>query len=153
MALVGFVGLSLLVAAADASASAARVSGWYLSLRAPPFAPAVALLQPVSLILHLMLGIAAWRVWRRGSPALMRAALKWWGWLLLFDAGWSPTFFGLHCPDIALIIIAPLLALTGITLRGFDRIDRAAAALMLPYALWMCYAGYLVAGFSWLNPN
>src|SRR5579863_1891693 len=103
MALVGFVGLSVLVAAADASTSAARISGWYLSLRAPPFAPPVAMLQPVSLILHFLLGIAAWRVWRRGSPALMRTALKGWGWLLLFDAAWSPTFFGLHRPGIALI--------------------------------------------------
>jgi translocator protein len=153
MALVGFVGLSVLVAAADASTSAARISGWYLSLRAPPFTPPVAMLQPVSLALHLVLGIAAWRVWRRGSPSPMRMALKGWGWLLLFDAAWSPTFFGLHRPALALTVLAPLLVLTGITLRGFGRIDRAAAALMLPYALWMCYAGYLVAGFVWLNPN
>jgi tryptophan-rich sensory protein len=100
-----------------------------------------------------MLGLAAWRMWRCGGPALMRAALKWWGWLLLFDAAWSPIFFGLHRPDLALIVITPLLGLIGVTIRGFRRVDRTAAALMFPYALWMCYAGYLLAGFVWLNPG
>jgi len=153
MALVGFVGLSLLVAAADASVSAARVSAWYLSLPAPPLAPPVVIIQPLSILLHLMLGVSAWRVWRRGSPVAVRTTLRWWGWLLLFDALWPPTFFGLHRPDVALVLIAPLLLLVAAALRGFRRIDRVAAALMFPYALWMCYAAYLVAGFVWLNPN
>jgi tryptophan-rich sensory protein len=147
MALVGFVGLGLLVAAADASVRLSGASTWYLSLAAPPGTPPIALVQPASLGLHLMLGIAAWLIWRRSSPPVMRAALKWWGWLLLFDAAWSPTFFGLHRPGLALAVIVPLLVLIGITARGFGRIDRVAAVLMLPYALWMCYAGYLVAGF------
>jgi tryptophan-rich sensory protein len=153
VALVGFVGLSLLVAAADASANAARVSAWYLSMPAPPLAPPAAAIQPVSLILHLMLGIAAWLVWRRGSLLAVRAVLKWWGWLLLFDAAWSPVFFGLHRPDLALVVMVPLLVLVGITAYGFGRLERAAGALMLPYAIWMCYASYLIAGFFWLNPN
>lgn len=153
MALVGFVGLCLLVAAADASVRTAGASAWYLSLTAPPGTPAIVLVQPLSLGLHLMLGIAAWLVWRRGSRPAMRAALKWWGWLLLFDAAWSPTFFGLQRPGLALVVIVPLLVLIGITMRDFARIDRAAVTLMLPYALWMCYAGCLVAGFVWLNPG
>jgi translocator protein len=141
------------VAAADASATTTRVSAWYLSIPPPPFAPPVALMQPVWVMLHLMLGIAAWLVWRRGSLTPVRAALKWWGWLLLFDAAWSPVFFGLHRPDLALIVMVPLLALTGISAYGFGRIDRTAALLMFPYAIWMCYAAYLIAGFFWLNPN
>jgi translocator protein len=153
MALVGFVGLCLLAAAADASVRAAGASAWYLSLAAPRGAPPMVLTQPVSLGLHLMLGIAAWLIWRRGSSSAMRTALKWWGWLLLFDAAWSPTFSGLHRPGLALAVILPLLMLIGITVRSFARIDRVAAALMLPYALWMCYAGYLVAGFFRLNPG
>jgi tryptophan-rich sensory protein len=45
------------------------------------------------------------------------------------------------------------MVLIGITVRGFVLIDRTTATLMLPYALWMCYTGYLVAGFLWLNPR
>ena len=141
------------MAAADASASAARVSGWYLSIPAPPFAAPAALMQPVSVMLHLMLGIAAWLIFRRGSLTPVRAVLKWWGWLLLFDAAWSPVFFGLHRPDLALIIMVPLLPLTGISAYDFARIDRTAALLMFPYAIWMCYSAYLIAGFFWLDPN
>jgi tryptophan-rich sensory protein len=153
MALVGFVGLCLLVAAADASVRAGGTSSWYLSLASPPGTLSIVLVQPVSLGLHLMLGIAAWLVWRQGSPSVMRAALKSWGWLLLFHAAWSPAFFGLHQPGLALGVVAPLLMLIGITIRRFARSNRAAVVLMLPYALWICYAGYLVAGFLWLNPG
>jgi len=155
MALVGFVGLCLLVAAADASLTAAGVSAWHASLAAPPGTLPMPLFRAGSLIVHLVLGTAAWVIWRhagaQGTPK--RAALRLWGWQLLFDAGWPPIFFGLHRPDAALLVMAPLLALIGLTLRAFRRLDRAAALLMLPYALWMCYAGYLTAGFFWLNPG
>jgi tryptophan-rich sensory protein len=153
MALVGFVGLCLLAAAADASVRTAGASAWYLSLTAPPGSPPVVLMQPVSLGFHLLLGVAAWLVWRRGHLRTMRTALERWGWLLLFDAAWSPAFFGLHRPGLALGVIVPLLVLIGITFRAFVRVDRVATMLMLPYALWMCYAGYLVAGFVWLSPG
>ena len=157
MALVGFVGLCMLVAAADASVTAAGVSAWYVSLTPPPGTPSISVLRAGSLTVHLVLGTAAWFIWRQGhashGSAAKRAALRLWGWQLLFDAGWSPMLFGLHRPDAALLVMLPLLALIALTLRAFRRVDRAASLLMLPYALWMCYAGYLTVGFFWLNPG
>ena len=37
------------------------------------------------------------------------------------------------------------------TMRSFGRVDRAAAWLLLPYALWVAFAGYLNASVWWLN--
>jgi tryptophan-rich sensory protein len=155
MALVGFVGLALLVGAADGTLTAAAAGSWYLSLTPPPGTPPASLFRPVWGLLYLLIGTAAWLVWRQARPpgAGKRAALRLWGWQLLLNAGWTPAFFGLHSPGLALLVVVPLIGLIALTIRAFGRIQPQAAVLLLPYALWMCYAGYLNAGFFWLNPN
>ena len=157
MALVGFVGLALLVGAADGTLTAASAGAWYLSLARPPGTPPAAWFGPVWTALYLLIGTAAWLVWRPQRPPResvgKRAALRLWSWQLLFNAAWTPAFFGLHSPGLALIVILPLAGLIGLTIRAFARIDRRASVLLLPYALWTCYACYLNAGFFWLNPG
>ncbi len=37
------------------------------------------------------------------------------------------------------------------TLIAFARVEPVAALLLLPYLAWTGYAGYLAAGFWWLN--
>lgn len=147
MALVGFIGLALLVGVAGGAASSAGGRGWYLSLIRPPGTPPDWVFAPVWTALYVLMGIAAWRVWRRGA----RPALQLWGWQLALNAIWSPVFFRLHNPAAALAVILPLLALIGLTTRAFVRQERLAGALLLPYLGWVCYATYLNAGFWWLN--
>ncbi len=149
---MGFVGLCLLVGAADGAAIAGNVRGWYLSLTPPPGTPPNWAFAPVWTTLYVLIGTAAWLIWRR--PGLgQRRALVLWGWQLLLNAAWSPVFFGLHSPALALCVMLPLLMLIGLTLRQFAVLRPLAALLMLPYAAWMCYATYLNLGFLWLNPG
>jgi tryptophan-rich sensory protein len=80
-------------------------------------------------------------------------AMRLWGWQLLANALWTPAFFGLHSPALGLAVILVLLSLIGRTIAAFAWHDRVAAGLLVPYALWSCYATYLNAGFLWLNPG
>jgi benzodiazapine receptor len=159
MALVGFVGLALLVGAVDGTLTAAGARVWYVSLIRPPGTPPAAVFGPVWTLLYLLMGTSAWLVWRQragvGKLAGVgkRAALRLWGWQLLLNACWAPAFFRMHSPGVALLVIVPLFCLIGLTIRAFRSIHRPAAALLLPYAVWMCYAVYLNAGFFWLNPD
>ncbi len=68
------------------------------------------------------------------------AALRLWGWQLLVNAAWTPAFFGLHQPWLALAVLVLLLGLVGRTLLAFRNLHRGAALLMVPYALWSCCA-------------
>jgi len=149
-ALIGFIGLCLLVGVVDGGISAGSVRAWYLSLIAPPATPPSWLFAPVWTALHVMIGTAAWLVWREVGTAW---PLRLWGWQLLANALWSPAFFGLRSPPLALAVIAVLLVLIALTIRTFERIDRRAAWLMLPYGVWVTYAAYLNVGFWWLNPS
>lgn len=151
MALIGFIGLPLLVGAASGSLTAAAVRDWYPSLIAPVGKPPNWVFAPVWTTLYIAMGLAAWRVWRHAGALGQRHALQLWGWQLLVNAAWTPAFFALHSPGLGMMVIVPMLALIVFTARAFAPIDRAAAWLLLPYFLWTGYATYLNAGFWWLN--
>lgn len=128
--------------------TATSVHSWYLSLNRPPGTPPNWLFGPVWSVLYALMAVAAWRVWRR--PRYV-GALRMWGWQLLANALWAPAFFGLRQPGWALGVMAVLIVLVGLTTAAFSRRDRLAALMLLPYLAWLGYAGYLNAGFWWLN--
>jgi tryptophan-rich sensory protein len=147
LALIGFVGLCLLVDASNAAITAGS-GAWYASLTAPPGTPPSWLFAPVWTMLYVLMGLAAWLVWRKPGH---RRPLLLWGWQLLVNALWSPAFFGFHRPLLALGVVIVLVVLICLTTAAFARRRKIAALLMLPYLLWTCYATYLSAGFWWLN--
>jgi tryptophan-rich sensory protein len=149
LALVGFVGLSLLVGAVGGTVVAHSGHVWYASLTAPPGTPPTWLMGPVWAGLYLLMGLAGWLVWRRCGAA---RPLRLWGWQLAANALWTPAFFGLHSPPLAAAVIALLLVLIAVTIRAFRYVQPVAAWLMLPYMAWTTFATYLTIGFWWLNP-
>ena len=128
--------------------TARGVHSWYARLHAPPGTPPNWVFAPVWAALHVSIGTAAWLVWRRigaGRP------LRLWGWQLAANAMWAPCFFELHSPALAMGVMLVMLLLIVLTIRSFRRSNRVAAALMLPYGAWCCYAAYLNIGFLLLN--
>jgi tryptophan-rich sensory protein len=151
-ALIGFLGLCLLVGLSAAAVNAPAMQGWYLSLHRPPLTPPNWLFPVAWTTLYLMIGTSAWLIWWRGPQGRrQRAALQLWGWQLLINALWSPAFFGLRDPALGLVVILPLVVLVAMTTISFSRLYRPAALLMVPYLIWSSFAAYLNVGFWWLN--
>ena len=122
LALVGFVGLCLLVAAADGSIVAGAARGWYLSLNRPPGTPPNWVFAAVWTALYAMIGLAGWLVWRR---TVGTRALRLWGWQLAANAFWTPAFFALHSPPLAFAIClaaSPGRCLADGAISGLDRL-------------------------------
>ena len=149
LALIGFVGLCLLVGAADGSVVMGLPSGWYLSLSRPPGTLPNWMFVPIWACLYVMIGVAGWLVWRR---AITMRPLRLWGWQLAANACWTPAFFALHSPPLALAVSTVMLGLTLLTMREFAAVRSAAVWLMVPYFAWTVYVTYLTGGFWWLNP-
>jgi benzodiazapine receptor len=140
--------LCLLVGAAASAITGTSVHTWYLSLARPPGTPPNWLFGPVWGLLYVLIGVAAWLVWRRtGAGRTVRI----WGWQLMANALWTPAFFGLRSPVAGLLVMAVLLPLIVLTIRSFWRVNRGAAWILVPYLAWVGYAAYLNAGFWWLN--
>ena len=88
------------------------------------------------------MGVAAWLVARDGERAA-RPALAIFGVQLALNAAWTPIFFGLRRPGLALIeIVAMWLAVAAATVAFFGR-RAAAGALLVPYLAWVSYAAAL----------
>lgn len=159
IALVLSVALPLVLGGAGGVITASAIPGWYAELAKPSWNPPSWLFGPVWTILYVAMGIAAWRIWSLGtardaSPTVeagVRSALLVYGIQLLLNASWTPVFFGLKRVDLALVIIVLMLAAIVETVRRFNRLDRPAAALLLPYLAWVTFATMLNASIWLLN--
>jgi benzodiazapine receptor len=139
--LVVAVGLCLAVGALGGWITAISVKTWYPLLNKPGFTPPDWLFGPVWTVLYVLMGIAAWRVWRAGART--REALALFALQLALNLAWSVVFFGLHRIGMAVGVIVLLEAAILVTVAAFRRIDRLAAALLVPYALWVGFAAVL----------
>lgn len=62
---------------------------------------------------------------------------------MAFNVAWTPAFFALEAPLLALGIVLVLWTLVAATVVAFRRVDRRAAALLAPYLLWVAFAAIL----------
>jgi tryptophan-rich sensory protein len=121
------------------------------SLNKPPLSPPAFLFPIVWSILYVLMGIAAYLVLNSNKPARTRTALTVYGVQLFFNFLWSILFFNLKAYLFAFIWLVLLLILIIITAYLFFGINKAAGYLMIPYILWVTFAGYLNLAIYLLN--
>ncbi len=146
-----FVAGCLAVSGIGGAITATSVGTWYQALQKPPFNPPDWVFAPVWTTLYLLMAIAGWRVWRGAEPKAGRLALAVFAGQLGLNLAWSWLFFGLRRVDLALAEVVILLLAIIATAGLFWRIDRWAAALLVPYGLWVGYATLLNASLWLLN--
>lgn len=116
------------------------VATWYTTLQKPGFTPPSWLFGPVWTTLYLLMGVALYLVWRRGDN---RFALAIFAVQLVLNAGWTLVFFGMRWPAGGLAVILALLVAIVATMVSFEKIDRRAALLLVPYLCWVGFATLL----------
>ncbi len=127
-------------------------SGWYLELVKPALNPPAWVFGPVWTTLFALMGIAAFLVWKKGSDRKdVKIALGIFLGQLVLNTLWSIIFFGLHSPGGALIEIILLWLAILATIIAFAKISKPAALLLMPYILWVSFAGYLNFSIWTLN--
>lgn len=116
----------------------------FRNLNLPDFAPPGWIFAPVWTILYIMMGIAAYLVWKKGKEGEnVTIALILYGLQLVFNFIWTPIFFGLEMRGLAFGVILILLVLIILTAKEFYNIDKRAGYLMIPYILWVLFATVL----------
>lgn len=124
----------------------------YRDLNQPPLAPPGWVFPVVWSVLYLLMGYASYRVLTAGADKQQtKQALIAYGVQLFLNFLWSPVFFGLQWRLTAFWVLLLLWAAIYITIRRFSRIDERAGDLLLPYILWVTFAGYLNLGVYFLN--
>lgn len=149
--LVGFVLVAQMAGLLGIPFTDRAIGGWYDGLDKPAFNPPSWVFGPVWTALYVLIGVAAWRIWRQHADADREVALSWWAIQLVLNAAWTPLFFGARAPWVALVEIVVLWVAIVITTMRFRRIDTVAAVLMVPYLAWVSFATVLNASIAWMN--
>lgn len=124
----------------------------YKALEQPPLSPPGWVFPVVWTVLYLLMGYASYRVYTAGmSPALTKKALRFYAAQLALNFLWPIVFFGFEWYLAAFVILVALWILILLTLRLFTAIDETAGDLLIPYLLWVTFAGYLNLGVYLLN--
>lgn len=119
-------------------------TGWYQSLNLPswnPPAPAFGLIWTVVFTLIAAAGVYAWRAApdsRSADTLIGLFAING-----ALNVSWTVLFFQLRRPDWAMIELAVLWVSILVLIVACGRFSRLAAALLLPYLVWVSIAGAL----------
>jgi tryptophan-rich sensory protein len=148
-ALVAWLAASFAAAVVGAIATR-QAPEFYAELVRPEWAPPGWVFGPVWTTLYFLMGVAAWRVWRKdgfGFPIYLFVVQ------LAFNALWSWLFFGWRMGAAAFLEVVLLWALLVATVVAFFRVERLAGLLMLAYLAWVSLAAALTYAVWRANPQ
>ena len=164
--LAGVIGAVFTMPAILSPSTGSRLS-WYAGLVKPELDPPNWVFGPVWTALYALIGISLYLVWKnnwevknRFLESRRRAWNKWserlWtgDWKkanaiavfviqYVLNIAWSYLFFGLRMPGLAFFGLLALWLAIFWTIVAFYRISKPAAYLLLPYIIWVGFAGYL----------
>ena len=126
--------------------------GNYRAINQPPLSPPGWIFPVVWTVLYILMGEAAFRIYRADADAKQKKkALTAYGVQLALNLLWPIVFFGGQMYLTGFVIIIALWVAIFITTRRFVAIDETAGDLLIPYLLWVTFAGYLNLGVYLLN--
>ena len=124
----------------------------FAELNQPPLSPPGWLFPVVWTILYILMGIASYMVLTSGkSQESIRPALVFYGIQLALNFMWPIFFFSLSAYLFSFIWLVVLWLLIIATIFSFYRLSHPAGWLMVPYLIWVSFAGYLNLGIYILN--
>lgn len=124
----------------------------YKVMNQPPLSPPGWIFPIVWSILYLAMGYASYRILMSDADkADIKQALTFYGIQLALNFLWPIIFFGLQWYWVAFVWLVLLWVFIYLTMRMFGTIDDTAENLLIPYLLWVTFAGYLNLGVALLN--
>lgn len=146
------VNLKTLATAAVIPLAVGAVSGWitrdsmdtYGQLVRPPLSPPGWVFPAVWTVLFLFMGIASYLVYAADAPQQsITRALSLYALQLAVNFVWPILFFRFEWYFVSFLWLVLLWVLIFGTIVLFYQISKPAAWLLVPYLLWVTFAGYL----------
>ncbi|MDD5738473.1 MAG: tryptophan-rich sensory protein [Candidatus Pacebacteria bacterium] len=130
------------------------IGSWYATLTKPSFNPPNWVFAPVWTLLFFLMGVGLYLIWvspnaspsskdSKGQFGQRRITVLFFIQQLSLNILWSAIFFGLHNPMLAFTEIIVLWFGILITIFYFAKISKTASWLLVPYILWVSFAGFL----------
>lgn len=121
------------------------------TLQKPPLSPPGWIFPIVWIFLYLLMGLASYLVFVSNTDK--QIALQFYGIQLIFNFFWPIIFFRLEQFLAAFFCLLLLWLFLAATIVLFYNSSKLAGILMLPYFLWVTFAGYLNLSIYFLNSS
>ena len=122
------------------------------NLNQPPLSPPAILFPIVCTILYILMGVASYLVLTSDiNKQAKQIALTTYGVQLFFNFFWSIIFFNLEQYLFAFVWLVVLWLLILACIILFSKASKTAAYLMIPYLIWVSFAGYLNLAIYLIN--
>ena len=124
----------------------------YGELYKPALSPPAWLFPAAWTVLYVLMGLACYLIVQAEVPAAVKKrALRLYGAQLVVNVIWPLILFKAERYLPAFLWLVLLFVLAWACLRSFRAIRKAAGDLLIPYLLWLFFAGYLNLGVVLLN--
>ena len=147
--------ISILIPLAVGGAAALIANGGFKDFEAlnkPPLAPPAWAFPVAWTLLYILMGIASYLVYvSEKYPGRIERALTFYAVQLFMNFCWTLIFFNLKFYLAAFVWLVLLWVAIVCTALLFRFISKPAGWLMLPYLMWVTFAGYLNMGVYILN--
>ena len=124
----------------------------YTEIEQPALAPPGWLFPVVWTVLYVLMGIALYLVVITRTREDKRNAVVSFGVQLFFNFFWSIIFFNARAFLFAFVWLIFLWLAIIANIYFFYKINKNAGKLLIPYLIWVTFAGYLNFGIYILNP-
>jgi tryptophan-rich sensory protein len=144
IAIAGVLGLAGIVARRySPDPTHPRIASWYAHLDKPSYKPPDPLFGAIWPALQLLHSYGAYRLMTSPRSPERDAALGFWATDIALVTGWAKAFFGERSPLGGAVVSAALVASAAAHIERAARVDTAAAACAVPFALWSIFGGLM----------
>jgi translocator protein len=116
---------------------------WYPTLHQSTLTPPAIFFPIVWFVLYCMLAVSGYSLWQYRHQSQANLALKFYGVQILLNWSWTLLFFYFHWIGASFICITAIIILTLITIIITRKAYRLSCFLLIPYFIWLIFAGYL----------
>ena len=139
---IGAVGVCFVAAGLGSIATFSQIPTWYMTIAKPEWNPPSWLFGPVWTVLYLLMAVSLYLLLTSKKKNIAKA-INFFYLQLILNVLWSWIFFGWHQIGFALAEIIALWISILATIIYANKVSKTAGWLLVPYILWVSFAGYL----------
>lgn len=127
------------------------ISSWYPTIHKSALTPPGIVFPIVWTVLYCMIAVSGYVLWQHRHEPKAKLALVFYTIQMILNWAWSPLFFYFHWIGLSFLCIVAIIISTFITILLTRSTYKLSSTLLIPYFIWLLFAGYLNATIWVLN--
>lgn len=129
------------------------IVSWYPTVQKSALTPPDIVFPIVWFILYCMIAVSGYALWQCRHQPKAKLALIFYALQLVLNWSWTPLFFYFHWIGTSLLCLIAIIILTLMTIITTRNTYKFSCVMLIPYFIWLLFAGYLNAMIWLLNAS